>query len=82
MVALIIIGIFVMSVIYAHSRGVEKQKISRQLFDHSTFMAPFNMFMTAFSRLPAKALFLTLSFSRNCKKSRITGRQYARKRCA
>ncbi|MDI8978099.1 aspartyl/asparaginyl beta-hydroxylase domain-containing protein, partial [Salmonella enterica subsp. enterica serovar Lubbock] len=42
-----------MSVIYAHSRGVEKQKLSRQLFDHSTFMAPINMFMTRFSTLPA-----------------------------
>ncbi|CCF10799.1 beta-hydroxylase, aspartyl/asparaginyl family protein [Pantoea ananatis LMG 5342] len=54
MVAAIIIGIFIISVIYAHSRGVEKQKFSRQLFDHSTFMAPVNMFMTGFSRLPAK----------------------------
>lgn len=52
MVALTIIGIFVVSVIYAHSRGMEKQKLSRQLFDHSTFMAPINMFMTGFSRLP------------------------------
>ncbi len=50
MVAAIIIGIFIISVIYAHSRGVEKQKFSRQLFDHSTFMAPINMFMTGFSR--------------------------------
>lgn len=54
MVALIIIGIFILSVIYAHSRGRVKQKLSRQLFDHSTFMAPINMFMTAFSSLPAR----------------------------
>lgn len=54
MVAVFIIGIFIISVIYAHSRGVEKQKFSRQLFDHSTFMAPINMFMTGFSRLPAR----------------------------
>lgn len=54
MFAAIIIGIFIISVIYAHSRGVEKQKLSRQLFDHSTFMAPINMFMTHFSTLPAK----------------------------
>ncbi|QHA89014.1 aspartyl/asparaginyl beta-hydroxylase domain-containing protein [Serratia rhizosphaerae] len=54
MVAAIIIGIFIISFIYAHSRGQEKQKVSRQLFDHSTFMGPFNMFMTGFSRLPAK----------------------------
>jgi len=54
MVAAFIIGIFIISVCYAHSRGVEKQKLSRQLFDHSTFMAPVNMFMTGLSRLPAR----------------------------
>ena len=54
MVAAIIIGVFLLSVFYAHSRGVEKQTLSRQLFDHSTFMAPINMFMTGFSTLPAK----------------------------
>ncbi|QNK34293.1 lipid A hydroxylase LpxO [Serratia sp. JUb9] len=54
MVAVIIIGIFIISFIYAHSRGQEKQKVSRQLFDHSTFMGPINMFMTGFSCLPAK----------------------------
>lgn len=52
MFAAIIIGIFIVSVIYAHSRGADKLKISRQIFDHSTFLAPINMFMTAFSRLP------------------------------
>ncbi|PDO89046.1 lipid A hydroxylase LpxO [Kosakonia pseudosacchari] len=57
MVAVIILAIFVISVIYAHSRGIEKQKLSRQLFDHSTFMAPINMFMTGFSRLPPKQPF-------------------------
>ncbi|RWR01335.1 aspartyl beta-hydroxylase [[Pantoea] beijingensis] len=54
MVAAIILGIFIISVLYAHSRGKEKQKLSRQLFDHSTFIAPINMFMTAFSTLPSK----------------------------
>ncbi|WP_058911370.1 lipid A hydroxylase LpxO [Entomohabitans teleogrylli] len=57
MVAAIIIATFIISVIYAHSRGVEKQKFSRQLFDHSTFMAPVNMFMTGFSRLPTRQPF-------------------------
>lgn len=57
MIAVFIIGIFIISVIYAHARGVEKLKFSRQLFDHSTFMAPINMFMTGFSRLPARQPF-------------------------
>ncbi|MBD8164383.1 lipid A hydroxylase LpxO [Erwinia persicina] len=54
MVAIIIIAIFIISVIYAHSRGRVKLKFSRQLFDHSTFMAPINMFMTGLSALPDK----------------------------
>lgn len=54
MTAVIILAVFLISVFYAHSRGIEKQKLSRQLFDHSTFMAPINMFMTGFSRLPPK----------------------------
>lgn len=54
MVAFIIIGIFIISVIYAHSRGRIKLKFSRQLFDHSTFMAPINMFMTGLCLLPRK----------------------------
>ncbi len=54
MVALIIICVFIISVYYAHSRGKIKQKLSRQLFDHSTFMAPVNMFMTGFSALPSR----------------------------
>ncbi len=54
MVAVIIIGVFIVSFLYAHSRGKEKQKLTRQLFDHSTFMGPINMFMTGFSRLPAR----------------------------
>lgn len=44
MLSLIIIFVFLISVLYAHSRGKIKQKFSRQLFDHSTFMAPINMF--------------------------------------
>ncbi|MGV3344918.1 lipid A hydroxylase LpxO [Enterobacteriaceae bacterium LUAb1] len=62
MVAAIILGIFVISVFYAHSRGKEKQKFSRQLFDHSTFMAPVNMFMTGFSALPKQPYFDTKDF--------------------
>lgn len=54
MVALIIICVFVISVCYAHSRGKIKQTFSRQLFDHSTFMAPVNMFMTGFSSLSSR----------------------------
>ncbi|MCI1680847.1 MAG: lipid A hydroxylase LpxO [Ewingella americana] len=57
MTAIIILTIFVVSFIYAHSRGKVKQKFSRQLLDHSTFMGPVNMFMTGFSTLPSKPYF-------------------------
>lgn len=54
MVAGFIFGVFILGFIYAHSRGRQRLKASRQLFDHSTFLGPLNFFMTAFSRLPAR----------------------------
>ena len=62
MVAIIIIGIFILSVIYTHSRGKVKQTIKRQLFDHATFLAPINLFMTQCSRLPAQPYFAESTF--------------------
>lgn len=53
----IILFIFVASLIYAHTRGKVHLKFSRQLFDHSTFLGPVNMFMTGFSKLPNKPFF-------------------------
>nr|WP_174505822.1 lipid A hydroxylase LpxO [Acinetobacter sp. Marseille-Q1620] len=52
MYAVIIVFIFIISLLYAHFRGKEHLKLSRQLFDHSTFLGPVNMFMTGFSKLP------------------------------
>lgn len=57
MYALIILSIFVVSLIYAHLRGKEKLKLSRQLFDHSTFLAPINMLMTSASKYPNQAFY-------------------------
>ena len=37
---------------YVHYRGQRKQGFFRQLFDHSTFMAPINMLMYLFSKAP------------------------------
>lgn len=62
MYALIIISIFVISLLYAHFRGKERLKFSRQLFDHSTFLGPVNIFMTGFSKLPNKPFFETKDF--------------------
>lgn len=62
MIAVIIIGIFIISICYAHSRGIGKQTLSRQLFDHSTFMATINMFMTGLSLLPRKKPYFDVTF--------------------
>lgn len=52
-----ILSIFFISLFYAHFRGRERLKFSRQFFDHSTFLGPVNIFMTGFSKLPAKPFF-------------------------
>lgn len=57
-----ILTIFFISFFYTYYRGKEKLKISRQLFDHSTFFAPINIFMTKFSKLPNHPFFDTESF--------------------
>jgi beta-hydroxylase len=57
MYAIIIVTIFVISLLYTYFRGKERLKLSRQLFDHSTFLGPVNMFMTGFSRLPAQPFY-------------------------
>lgn len=43
---------FLFSAFYTHFRGKTRLKPLRQLFDHSTFMAPINFLMYAFSKVP------------------------------
>lgn len=50
--ALAVVLTFLLSGLYMHLRGRVRHKPLRQLFDHSTFTAPFNVFMLAFSRVP------------------------------
>ncbi|WP_445117073.1 lipid A hydroxylase LpxO [Acinetobacter sp. WZC-1] len=57
MYAAVIVSIFFISLLYTHLRGKERLKLSRQFFDHSTFLGPVNMFMTGFSRLPNTPFF-------------------------
>ncbi|TAN08531.1 MAG: lipid A hydroxylase LpxO [Rhodanobacteraceae bacterium] len=47
----IVLAIFVASALYVHFRGRERHRLVRQLTDHSTFMAPINVLMYAFSRV-------------------------------
>jgi beta-hydroxylase len=48
----IIIGAFLACVLFVHLRGCVRHRLSRQITDHSTFMAPINILMYAFSRVP------------------------------
>lgn len=50
----IILYIFLGSMLYVHFRGQVRFKFLRQLFDHSTFIAPINSIMYLFSAVPNK----------------------------
>jgi beta-hydroxylase len=45
---------FLCSALYIHLRGRVRHKFTRQLTDHSTFLAPYNSLMYLFSAVPAK----------------------------
>ncbi|WP_374439963.1 lipid A hydroxylase LpxO [Pseudomonas panipatensis] len=51
MKALILLA-YVASIVYVHLRGKVRHKLTRQLTDHSTFLAPVNCFMYLFSKVP------------------------------
>src|SRR5579863_8503249 len=48
----IVLWTFLASALYVHFRGRVRFKFTRQLTDHSTFMAPYNVLMYAFSAVP------------------------------
>jgi beta-hydroxylase len=48
-----VVGIYIFSILFIHFRGKVRLPFLRQLFDHSSIMAPINLFMFAFSRVPA-----------------------------
>jgi len=47
-----ILALFVVSATVVHYRGRVRHRFSRQALDHSTFTAPINVFMYAFSSVP------------------------------
>ncbi|HEX7748477.1 MAG TPA: lipid A hydroxylase LpxO [Bordetella sp.] len=47
-----ILALFVVTAVYVHYRGRVRHKFFRQALDHSTFFAPLNTFMYAFSSVP------------------------------
>lgn len=49
----VIVAIYLGSIAYVHLRGRVRLRFFRQLFDHSSIVAPLNVFMYLFSRVPA-----------------------------
>jgi beta-hydroxylase len=47
-----IVALYLLSVAHIHFRGQVRLPVLRQLFDHSSFMAPINTFIHAFSSVP------------------------------
>lgn len=48
------VSVYLLSMLHIHFRGKVRLPLLRQLFDHSSFMAPINLFMHLFSRVPAQ----------------------------
>jgi beta-hydroxylase len=52
----IILYLFVLSALYVHLRGRVRFKFLRQLFNHSSLLAPYNALMYLFSAVPARPI--------------------------
>jgi beta-hydroxylase len=52
----VILALFLASVLYVHLRGKVRFNFTRQLFNHSSLLAPYNALMYLFSAVPAKPL--------------------------
>src|SRR5688572_10853478 len=52
----IILGAFLLTVLYVHLRGKVRFSFVRQLFNHSSLLAPYNALMYLFSAVPSRPL--------------------------
>ena len=59
---LFVLYALVAAAVYIHFRGRERLSFARQLTDHSTFMAPYNALMYAFSGVPSEPILDTALF--------------------
>jgi len=50
----LVLWTYLVSALYVHFRGKVRHKFTRQLTDHSTFMAPYNAMIYLFSAVPNK----------------------------
>jgi beta-hydroxylase len=53
---LAIVGVFLFATLYVHFRGKARRSLLRQIGDHSTLIAPYNLFMYWFSAVPPKPI--------------------------
>lgn len=60
---MLVLYCFAFSALAVHFRGRERLKFARQLTDHSTLTAPYNVLMYIFSALPNRPLLPTTSIS-------------------
>lgn len=51
---LALVSFYLLAIFHIHFRGKVRLPFMRQLFDHSSFMAPINLFMHVFSKVPSK----------------------------
>ena len=51
---LLVLYAFAAAATYVHFRGKERLRLGRQVFDHSTFLAPYNVLLCMFSGVPNK----------------------------
>ncbi|WP_051464757.1 lipid A hydroxylase LpxO [Carnimonas nigrificans] len=51
-IVIVVLGYIAASILYVHNRGRIRHRFTRQLSDHSSFLAPINMIMYLFSRIP------------------------------
>ena len=56
-----IVGIYLFSILFIHLRGRVRLPFLRQFFDHSSIMAPINLFMYAFSKVPSSTPYVKAS---------------------
>src|ERR671914_345988 len=59
----LILGAFLLSVAYVHRRGKVRFSFVRQLFNHSSLLAPYNTLMYLFSAVPSRPLLTENDFS-------------------
>jgi beta-hydroxylase len=58
----IVVYIFLFATLYVHFRGKERRPLLRQIGDHNTLIAPYNLFMYWFSAVPTKPLLNATNF--------------------